>query len=164
MPYKQALGEAYEPYLNHAIRVGFIAERLSESDLEKEKFTIACAFHDLGIWTRNTWDYLKPSEELASEYLLKKNQVDLSDEVISMIRHHHKLTSYKGDHEETVEVFRRADLVDFSNGLILFGLDRQWYSKLKQKYPTKGFHTELAKSFWKHTKSKPWNPFPMVKF
>lgn len=162
--YENQLGEAFNPYLNHAIRVGCIAEKLSVSDFDIRKFAIACAFHDLGIWTQNTWDYLEPSEELASEYLRQRNQVDLNAEVISMIHHHHKLTSYKGDHEDSVELFRKADLVDFSNGLILFGLDRKWYSRLKQNYPANGFYKELGRNFWKHFKSKPWNPFPMVRF
>ena len=164
LPYKGTLGKAYEPYLYHAIRVGYIAEQLSKSKFNKEKFAIVCAFHDLGIWTKNTWDYLKPSEVLASDYLVETNQNDLNDEVIAMIHHHHKLTSYKGEFEEAVELFRKADLVDFSNGLILFGLNRKWHSELKQKYPTIGFYNELGRNFWKHAKFKPWNPLPMVRY
>ena len=34
-----------------------------------EKIAVATAFHDLGIWTDGTFDYLQPSVRLASAYL-----------------------------------------------------------------------------------------------
>jgi hypothetical protein len=163
-PYKVVLSKAYKPCLNHAIRVGCMAEQLSKSEFNKDKFSVACAFHDLGIWTEKTWDYLQPSEILATDYLAKTNQNDWNKEVMAMIHHHHKLSRYKGEYEETVELFRKADLIDFSYDLILFDISREWYSGLKQKYPTNGLHKELGWNFWKHFKSKPWNPFPMVRF
>jgi hypothetical protein len=37
--------------------------------LEFEKIAIAGVFHDLGIWTNKTFDYIAPSVVLAREYL-----------------------------------------------------------------------------------------------
>lgn len=163
-PYRQTLGDAYLPYLNHASRVFSIAEKLDkESVLDTRMLAIACAFHDLGIWTENTWDYLNPSERLCSEYLRTHILEKESEEILSMIRNHHKLLPYKGKHSKTVELFRKADLIDFSGGLIRFGIPKKEYQELLTAFPSRGFHRVLFNQFRKHLLVKPWNPFPMMK-
>jgi hypothetical protein len=52
------------------------------------KVSIAAAFHDLGIWANNTYDYLDPSKHLAREYLTKTNQDAWSEEIETMIDQH----------------------------------------------------------------------------
>ena len=66
----EALGADFEGYRNHTYRVANLsAAQLSASAEEIEKVAIAAAFHDLGIWTDRTFDYLAPSAALARAFL-----------------------------------------------------------------------------------------------
>ena len=162
--FKPVLGDAYQPYRSHAVRVCEIAKLLNPEVFVEEKFAVAAAFHDLGIWVNQTWDYLKPSEQMACDFLEKENKSEWKNEITAMIHHHHKLSSYKGEDLPTVELFRKADLVDFSAGLIRFGLKREQYKDLVRDFPMEGFHRELARHFWGHLKRNPLSPFPMVRW
>ena len=55
---------------NHTYRVAnlCLAQANGRADAV-EKVAIAVAFHDLGIWTDHTFDYLEPSVRLATAYL-----------------------------------------------------------------------------------------------
>ena len=62
-----ALGRDFDGYRNHAYRVANLCLAQSPpSALDVEKIAIAAAFHDLGIWTDRTFDYLEPSVRLAT--------------------------------------------------------------------------------------------------
>ncbi len=163
--YRAELGVAFTAYHNHAQRVFYLAKILDrKNEIDNNKLAIACAFHDLGIWSNNTWDYLKPSEGLCEKYLKENSLLDIAEELRLMIHHHHKLTRYSGKHKQTVELFRKADLVDFSGGLIRFGVSKAEYKTLSERFPQKGFHAILFSKFRNHFLLRPWNPFPMVKF
>ena len=61
------LGPDATPYRNHAYRVANLCLIQSPRSAEGiEKIAIAAAFHDLGIWTDQTFDYLAPSVRLAN--------------------------------------------------------------------------------------------------
>ena len=61
-----ALGHDFTAYRNHAYRVANLCVAQSAGDPPQiEKAAIAAAFHDLGIWTHRSFDYLPPSVELA---------------------------------------------------------------------------------------------------
>ncbi len=70
-----ALGADFEGYRNHAYRVANFCLALTSTsttagDEERiAKIALAAAFHDLGIWTDATFDYLPPSNRLAKAYL-----------------------------------------------------------------------------------------------
>jgi hypothetical protein len=164
LPFHQQLGKAYMPYLNHATRVFHIARTLDHAKtVDVEKLAIACAFHDLGIWTHHTWDYLHPSEQLCREYLDANGRSEWADELLAMIRWHHKLLPYSGPHAASVELFRKADLVDFSAGIVRFGIKHAYYKTLTAACPLLGFHTLLLRKFGAHMLRRPWNPLPMVR-
>ena len=60
------LGADFTAYRNHTYRVvNFCAALAPCADDALEKVALAAAFHDLGIWTAHTFDYLQPSIELA---------------------------------------------------------------------------------------------------
>jgi HD superfamily phosphodiesterase len=42
---------------------------VGDSRAELEKIAVAAVFHDLGIWTNHTFDYIAPSVTLAREHL-----------------------------------------------------------------------------------------------
>jgi HD superfamily phosphodiesterase len=52
---------AFTAYKNHAYRVANLCVAFSSGDgAQLEKIATAAAFHDLGIWTNHTFDYLGP--------------------------------------------------------------------------------------------------------
>ncbi len=54
-------------------------------EIEKEKIQIAACFHDLGIWTASTLDYLSPSEIEASQHLKAHGKDAWSAEILEVI-------------------------------------------------------------------------------
>ena len=161
--FKAQIGADYERYKNHVYRVFSNCLMMDTDPANEEKYAIAAAFHDLGIWTNQTFDYLEPSEQQARLYLTEKGKQAWVEEITAMIHFHHKISRYQGRHEKIVAIFRKADWIDISLGLITFGNSRQAIDKTTSRYPNLGFHfflaKETAKNFFKH----PLNPLPMVK-
>lgn len=57
--YATDLGDDFTAYRNHTYRVANLCVALSRTNAEQlEKIAMATAFHDLGIWTDHTFDYL----------------------------------------------------------------------------------------------------------
>lgn len=161
--YKSFLKEDFEKYRNHVYRVYLLCTILDSTVENKDKYAIAAAFHDMGIWTDNTFDYLKPSIALANNYLVKQNRAEWSREISLMIDIHHKITRYTGEFEYTVEIFRKADCIDVTKGLISFGVDKMKFRQLTKQFPVKGFHGFLVKKTLQNFLSHPLNPIPMFK-
>src|SRR5262249_62417469 len=62
----EAMGSDAVPYRNHAYRVANLCIAFAPRDPDTlHKIAIAAALHDMGIWTKGTFDYLPPSIELA---------------------------------------------------------------------------------------------------
>jgi hypothetical protein len=55
------------------------SRRLDPEQLEK--VAVAAAFHDLGIWTDGTFDYLPPSIRLAREWLGQSGKAEWEPEI-----------------------------------------------------------------------------------
>src|SRR5215469_16634767 len=89
----------------------------SDSPVELEKIAVAAAFHDLGIWTNKTFDYIAPSVAIARRHLAARAMADWIPEIEAMIVDHHKVTPSRADPQSLVESFRRADWIDVSRGL-----------------------------------------------
>jgi hypothetical protein len=137
---------------------------LSTGDSEQiQKIAIAAAFHDMGIWTDGTFDYLQPSIRLAGAYLARSGRAEWTPEITAMILEHHKISAYKGDPNWLVESFRRADWVDVSRGLRSFGLSRSLLREIFSTWPNAGFHKRLVQLSLKRLRTHPWNPLPMMR-
>lgn len=159
-----ALGEDFSAYRNHTYRVINFCAALSTYDpVALEKMAIAVAFHDLGIWTDKTFDYLPPSERLAQAYLASKGKPEWAPEINGMIREHHKITRYQPNPNWLVEAFRRADLVDVSLGIITFGLPRKFVREVMGTFPNAGFHKRLVQLSFRRLLSHPLSPLPMYR-
>jgi hypothetical protein len=128
-----------------------------------EKTAVAAVFHDLGIWTHGTFDYLQPSVELASAFLQRSGRVVWTPEVTAMIREHHKITPYRGDRRWLVEPFRRADWIDVTRGLRTFGLSRTILGAILTNWPSAGFHRRLVELSLKRLRTHPLAPLPMLR-
>jgi hypothetical protein len=160
-----ALGHDLMAYRNHVYRVANLCVAIAEdSRVELEKIAVAAVFHDLGIWTSNTFDYIAPSVALARAHLAARGMADWIPEIEALIVDHHKITPSRGNPTSLVESFRRADWIDVSRGLRRFGLPRTFLAAVAATWPSAGFHRRLVEltidRFWKH----PLTPLPMVKW
>ena len=163
--WQKVIGSDYEAYRNHIIRMVSICFALKDcNEEEQQKIQIAACFHDIGLWTAKTLDYLPPSLPPTCDYLKRNNLEAWSEEIELMITEHHKLKPYSDARYPHVELFRKGDLVDFSLGCFKFGLSRQFIKQLKINYPNAGFHKTLVKKSLAWFVRHPLNPAPMFKW
>ena len=159
-----ALGVDFTSYRHHAHRVAHLClAQLSGSDEQAEKVAIAAAFHDLGIWTDRTFDYLTPSAALARAYLASSGREDWIPEITEAIFSHHKVSRYHGRDDWLVEPFRRADWTDVSMGAITWGVPRRQLAEAVSQWPRAGFHTRLVQLELERIRTHPWSPLPMFR-
>lgn len=157
------LGKDFEKYKNHVYRVFTICVKMDDEKQNEEKYAIAAVFHDLGIWTNDTFDYLEPSIVLANNYLEAIGKSEWKDEIELMIDMHHKRSKYSGKYEKTVETFRRADWIDVTKGRKLFRFSKSEFDVITEQYPALGFHKFLVVQTIKNFFKSPLNPLPMFK-
>lgn len=164
--YQTIIDRDYQGYLNHCKRVAACCLILSQDSREDtiRKIAIAVAFHDIGIWTSKTIDYLEPSVKVMLSYLTLHRLLDWQIEITLMITEHHKLTRTKCSEYPLVEYFRQADYADFSLGLLRSNISRSEFKKLTSQYPNAGFHKTLVCLGLKRFLQKPWSPLPMFKW
>ena len=159
------LGHDLIGYRNHVYRVvNLCLAIVRDGRVDLEKIAVAAAFHDLGIWTNHTFDYIAPSVAIARAHLAARGMADWIPEIEAMIADHHKVTSARSDRQSLVESFRRADWIDVTRGLRRFGVPRTFVEAVAATWPSAGFHRRLVEltmdRWWKH----PLNPVPMVKW
>jgi hypothetical protein len=161
--FKPVLGADYDKYKNHVYRVFLNCLLMDKEKDNEEKYAIATVFHDIGIWTNSTFDYLDYSIEQVKMNLNEKGKQDWLTEISLMIYWHHKMSKYEGCHKIIVETFRKADWIDLSLGLLTYGFNKKNINANRGEFPSLGFHIflikETIKSFFKH----PLNPLPMYK-
>lgn len=162
--YASALGDDFVAYRNHVTRmtnfVFAIEPRLRD---DAQLVFVAAAFHDLGIWTDHTFDYLAPSERLARAYLSSHDMSDRIDEVMRMIEEHHKVRRYTGPFARSVDAFRRADLVDLTFGAVSAGIDAHFIRAVRSAFPNTGFHARLISLTAREFVRNPLRPVPVVR-
>lgn len=162
---QSTIGAEYQGYRNHVYRVIHFCHALQECHGdESDKIVIAGAFHDIGIWIDNTIDYLPASVGSARKYLQTRKLDTWSPEIGLMITEHHKIRSFNDDTYPLVEVFRKADLVDLSLGLVSFGIPVATIRQVKAAFPNAGFHKNLSKRLVAWVARHPLNPAPMMKW
>ena len=150
-------------YKNHVFRMVNFCFAFDElSTEEEEKIILAGCFHDIGIWTAETFDYIPPSIDAALEQLKRVNRTDWSEQIAQMIGEHHKIRRIKTD--KLTEIFRKGDLVDFSLGTMKCGLDPSFVKDVKARFPNCGFHAGLLRTAAKWIVRHPLNPVPVIKW
>src|SRR5262249_28347060 len=101
------LGRDFIAYRNHVYRVVNLCLAIEgDRRVELEKIAVAAVFHDLGIWTHQTFDYIAPSVAIVREYLTARGMTDWIPEIEAMIRDHHKVTRARAHPQSLVESFR----------------------------------------------------------
>ena len=160
-----ALGDDALGYRHHAYRVANFSWLLAPGDADaREKLSIAVAFHDLGIWTAGTFDYLPPSRMLARDYLHHAGKVAWMVEIDAMIECHHKFMRTPAGTSPAVEAFRRADWIDVMLGSLGYGVPRDFRQAVMAALPNAGFHKRLLQLGGRRFLSKPWSPLPMLRW
>jgi hypothetical protein len=163
--HERVLGTDAIGYRNHVYRVVNLCLAVArDNPVELEKVAVAAVFHDLGIWTNHTFDYIAPSVALAREYLEARGMSDWTPEIEAMIADHHKVTSSRANPHLLVESFRRADWVDVTLGLRTFGLPRRFIAAVNAAWPDAGFHRRLVELTIDRWSKHPLSPLPMVKW
>lgn len=165
-PWQTALGRDYPAYRNHVERLLALCEALAEQEgvtLDPLALRVAGVYHDLGIWSDGTFDYLAPSSARARAWLEANDRGDLSSLVTVMIEQHHKLRP-AGPARDPVEIFRRADWMDVTLGALAFGLPRTAYRAVLRRHPDAGFHLRLIQLSGKQLLTNPLNPLPMFRW
>ena len=158
------LGAAREPYRGHVYRVFNVTRRLVQASTRDEELATAAVFHDLGIWSDATFDYLPPSIRRAREHIATRAPHLDSARVAEIIELHHRLRRVtRGPDAETVEAFRLADRVDVSRGLLAAGLERAYLRDLSQAFPYAGFHALLLRTAVRWFVRHPLKPLPMLR-
>jgi|SRR5688572_19065029 len=160
-----ALGDDFTGYRNHAYRVVNACMALGPTgDGALEKVALAAAFHDLGIWSAQTFDYLEPSVQLACTHLSCAGHAAWHGDIAAMIREHHKIRPYRGAGAELAEPFRRADWIDVSRGVLSFGLPRRLLRDISARWPNAGFHRLLVRLALREVGRHPFRPVPVLKW
>ena len=160
--YATALSDDFLGYRNHVYRIVNLCVAIV-GRREIEKIAVAAVFHDLGIWTNGTFDYIAPSIALARDYLVARAREDWTAEIEEMIADHHKITPATADPDSLIEAFRQADWIDVSRGLRAFGISRPFVARLFATWPSAGFHWRLVTLTLERFRSHPLTPLPMVK-
>lgn len=163
-PWNDALGADRVAYRHHVERLLRICELLNGGSLpDPLAFRVAALYHDLGIWSDGTFDYLPPSRLRAVQWLQEHGHSDKAALVEALIENHHKMRAAGAPHDP-VEIFRRADWMDVSLGLLNFDLPRSRYREVMQTFPDEGFHMRLLELGSKRALTKPWSPLPMFRW
>lgn len=120
-------------YRGHIYRVLNFARALTpESPDRDDKLAIAGAFHDLEAFV--SLDYLAPSIRAQDDWLRATGREGWSDELAVIVAEHHRPTPYRGAHATLAEAFRKADLVDVSQGLIHPGIPRAYVKAVRRAF------------------------------
>jgi hypothetical protein len=164
-PWRPRIGDDFEGYRNHVSRVlNFSFALRACSDEERRKLIIAGAFHDIGIWSDGTVDYLPPSIAQAKIYLTAHGLTAWTPEIEVIIDLHHKMRPYRGGASPLVDIFRRADRADFSLGVIKGGVPAAVVRAAKTAYPNAGFHKRLMQLAGGWFAKHPLSPPPFLKW
>lgn len=162
--WEPVIGADFAGYRNHCYRVLNLTRAFGHADADSTvKAAIAAAFHDLGIWSARSFDYLAPSRALAMVYLEQEGKGAWAAEIDAMITMHHKLTG-AGPAASLVEAFRRADWIDVSLGVLRYGLPRQVVNEVQAAFANEGFHRRLVKLTVGRVLTHPFSPLPMMRW
>lgn len=161
----EIIGPSMTAYRNHCYRmVNFTVALAGDDEQTLEKIQIAAAFHDIGVWTHQTMDYLAPSEKQARDYLASIGKSDWADEIGDMVEWHHKITPLKQAASPLVEAFRKADWADVLHGVVGYGIPRATFRNAFKTWADAGFHWLLVKLSVKRLLTHPWSPLPIFRW
>ena len=146
---REVTGESGGAMERHGLRVFLIADRLAtarELKVDREVLLIAGLLHDVGLYDAASHGgvYVTEGAEFTAELLREHGWGDGRIKLcFDAIERHHELRS-QWDRGPEVELIRRADLVDLSDGLIRFGLSREWIHDLFKSVSRDGTYRTIG--------------------
>ena len=146
---REATGESGGPMERHGLRVFLIADRLAtarELIVDREVLLIAGLLHDVGLYDAASHGgvYVREGAEFTAEILRKHGwHEDRIRLCFDAIERHHEFRS-QWDRGDEVELIRRADLVDLSDGLVRFGVSREWIRDLFRSVSRDGTYRTIG--------------------
>jgi hypothetical protein len=162
--HRSQLGRDFAGYRGHVYRTFNFARALAGYPSDQQGLALTAAFHDLGIWSDHTFDYLPPSARRAVAYARARNLTCDVTELERSVLWHHKLTRCASPEDGRVDAFRRADWVDVSWGILRFGLPAGLLRDAQQAFPNAGFHRCLLRVGLRWALSHPTRPLPMLRW
>jgi hypothetical protein len=163
---RDAAGETGGPMERHGIRVFLIADRLAtarELKVDREVLLIAGLLHDVGLYDAASQGgvYVKEGAEFTAELLQAQGWDENRTQLCSdAIERHHELRS-QWDRGAEVELIRRADLIDISDGLVRFGLSREWIRDLFKSVSRQGTYRTIGYEVARVLRHRPLT-FPQI--
>jgi hypothetical protein len=153
----------YEGYRGHAYRLLNLVRAVApDEDDRDDKLAIAAAFHDLDAFS--TLDYLASSIRAQDAWLQRTGREAWSAELAVVVAEHHRLTPYRGPHATLAEPFRRADLADLSQGLVVIGISRAHVRAVRKAFDVGPFFTRVVpRAIARNTVRHPLDPFPILR-
>ena len=109
-----------------------------------DKIAVAARFHDLGIWTNQTFDYLPPSIALATRLLDDDGRPEWVRRSTMDDPRPPQVSASDGDPHWLVEPFRRADWVDVTRGRSFGTVCRRRSAPDARWLADAGFHRRLV--------------------
>ena len=163
--WRECIGVDFEGYRGHVYRVFNFCLALQKcNEEEQQKIAIAACFHDIGLWSKQTVDYIPPSVIEVKKYLFQQGLNSWTEEIGLMVEMHHKIRTYPNKNYPLVELFRKADLIDFSLGFFKFGLSKSYIEQVKITLPNLGFHKFLIQGAKEWFSKHPFSPPPFIKW
>jgi predicted hydrolase (HD superfamily) len=163
---RDAAGEEGGPMERHGLRVFLIADRLAtarELNVDREILLIAGLLHDVGLYDAASHGgvYVKEGAEFTAELLRAQGWDEVRIRLcFDAIERHHELRT-QWDRGAEVELIRRADLVDVSNGLVRFGLSREWIRDLFKSVSRAGTYRTIGYEVARVLRHRP-QTFPQI--
>jgi hypothetical protein len=147
----------------HAYRVLNLARVLvPDAGDRDDKLAIAAAFHDLDAFS--SLDYLGSSIRAQDAWLAATGRSAWSDELAVVVASHHRLTPCRGAHATLAEAFRRADLADLSQGVIVWGMSRAHVRAVRRAFDVGTFFTRVVpRAIARNTLHHPLDPLPILR-
>lgn len=163
--WRGAIGDDFAGYRNHVYRVVHFCLALHPCTGDaRDQIIVSACFHDLGIWSDRTVDYLPPSMARATEHLRTRQLAHWIPDVQAMIEFHHQITAHRDPVRPVIEHFRQADLIDLSLGIVRCGLSKRYVRDVRTAFPNAGFHQRLVRLAIDGFASRPLNPLPFFKW
>lgn len=145
-PYRDVIGDDYAGYRGHIYRVlSYTLHFLNGDETHRDAIELALVFHDIALWTDKELAYLEDSATHA-QHINETQNLGIEPQLLhDMIYYHHKITPYRGPHQEVINAFRKADWIDATKGILAKGMPRMHIRKVKAAIPAAGFYETLMR-------------------
>jgi hypothetical protein len=157
---REVTGESGGPMERHGLRVFLIADRMATArdlEVDREVLLIAGLLHDIGLYDQASHGgtYVVDGAEFTADLLREQGwDEDRIRLCFDAIERHHETRS-QWDRGPEVELIRRADLVDLTNGLVRLDVTREWLGDLFKSVPRKGTYPTVGREVAKQLLHRP---------